>query len=230
MIPLCVLSTWTFSGILSIPVLFMEMDWIRLNDTGKVAFHFLSHQIASPYMFWVSLLLATVASTTVLLYNIMFYKVRRMSLQQRHVLATQKKLALCGFFVNVFLAILSVCFCLFSFYVDMIMFDDKAIMFFVSCDLNTFCNVYLLLCTSKVVRSSVGMMFMRVFCCKSVEPSPSIQCMGTKTFIKSDISSRGLYSMLPNSHPDSFMELSRMDRSPTTNDTYISTRSAEGSA
>ncbi len=232
MIPLCVLSTWTLSGILSVPVLFMEMDWIRLNDTGKVAVHFLSHHIASPYMFWVGILLASVASTTVGLYIIMFYMVRRMRLQQRRALETQIKLALCGFFVNVFLAILSVCFCLFSFYVDMIMFDDKAILFFVSCDMNTFCNAYLLLCTSKVIRSRAGMMLRRVFCCNSVERSPAIQCTGTKTFIKSNVSSRGLYCTLPNPHSASEMELSRMDRSPAADHRYmyISACTAKGSA
>ncbi len=147
----------------------MEMDWIRLNETGKVAFHFLSHHIASPYMFWVGNLLAVIASTTVGLYIYMFYNARRMSLEQRRALKTQIKLAVCAFFVTVFLAVLSVCFSLFSFYVDMIMFGDNAVLFFVSCDMNTFCNAYLLLCTSKVVRTRVRMMIRRVFCWKTEE-------------------------------------------------------------
>ncbi len=171
MIPACILCLWCASFILSIPVGFQDMSWVRVNGTGKVAFHFHSHHISGPYMLWVGVLLATVTSTTVSLYVYMFYKVRTMSVEQRRALKTQVKLALCAFFVAMFLAILSVCFCLFSFYTETIMWGDNALAFFVSCDLNTFCNVYVLLSTSTVVRNRVRMFARRLFCCKTDETS-----------------------------------------------------------
>ncbi len=173
MIPACVLCLWAASFILTIPVGFMETSWVRVNGTGKVAFHFHSHHIAGPYMFWVGVLLATVTSTTVGMYVYMFYMVRKMSVEQRSAQKTQVKLALCAFFVAMFLAILSVCFCLFSFYSETIMWGDNAVAFFVSCELNTFCNAYLLLGTSTVVRNRVRMFAKRLFCCKTEETNNS---------------------------------------------------------
>ncbi len=171
MIPLCIFCTWTASFILSIPLLFQDMSWVRINGTGKVAFHFHSHHIAGPYMFWVGVLEAIVTPTTVSLYAYMFYKVRTMSTQQRRALKTQVKLAVCAFFVAVFLSVLAVCFCLFSFNTDTIIWGDNALPFFVSCELNTLCNVYLLLGTSSVVRNRVWMFAKRLFCCKTDETS-----------------------------------------------------------
>ncbi len=55
-IPFCVFSMWVLSGIASIPLLLIDNAWMRLNGTGKVAFHFLSQDVASTYMFWLGLL------------------------------------------------------------------------------------------------------------------------------------------------------------------------------
>ncbi len=181
MIPLCLFCIFVASLILSIPVGFMEYDYNRVNETGKVAFHFLTHHIATPYMFWVGVLVATVASLTISLYVYMFYIVRNMNTEQRRAVRTQTKLAICAFFVAMCLALISVCFCLFSFYADVIVFGNDALAFFLSCDLNTFCNVYLLLCTSKVVRGRVRMFAKRLFCCKTNEPLNSIHSVKTKT-------------------------------------------------
>ncbi len=156
-----------------------------------MAFHFLSHHIATVYMLWSGILLATVTSTTVSLYVYMFYKVRTMSVDQRRALKTQVKLALCAFFVAVFLTVLTVCFCLFSFYSETITFGNNALPFFISCDLNTFCNSYLLLCTSEITRNRVWNFAKRLFCCNTYEPlrkSPSV------TETKSRLTSRK-YSM-----------------------------------
>ncbi len=170
MIPLSLFCIFLASLIISIPVGFMEFNWIRINETGKVAFHFLSHRIATTYMFWVGVLLATATTITVSLYVYMFCKVRNMNTEQRKALRTQVKLAVCAFFLAMCLAILSVCFCLFSFYTETITWGDNALSFFISCDLNTFCNVYLLLCTSEIVRTRVWMFTKRLFCCDTSEP------------------------------------------------------------
>ncbi len=152
-----------------------------------MAVHFLNHHIAVPFLFWVGILLATVTTTMIALYIYMFYTVRRMSVEQRNSNKTQMKLTLCAFFVAVFLALLSFLFCLFSFNADTITFGENAVYFFVSCELNTFCNVYLLLGTSSVVRHRVGLFAKRVFCCKTNEPQNNYhpaQLKGTARAVK----------------------------------------------
>ncbi len=162
----------------------MEYKWIRINEAGKVAFHYLTHHIATVYMFCVSVLVATVASLTISLYGYMFYIVRNMNTEQRRAARTQTKLAICAFFVAMCLVIIAICFCLFSFYTDAIIFGNNALAFFLSCDLNTFCNVYLLLCTSKVVRGRVRMFAKRLFCCKTNESLNHSLMTNTRTRVK----------------------------------------------
>ncbi len=149
----------------------MDMDWDRTNNT-KVAFQFQTLHVATPYMFLLGIALAIVSPSILCVYIYMFYKVRQMSVEQRGVLRRQIKLAMCGGCVALFLAFLAVGFCHFSFYTGL-MWADNAIFFMISCDLNTYCSVHLLLSTSKVVRKRVCMLALRVFCCKKkVERMP----------------------------------------------------------
>ncbi len=116
----------------------------------------------------------------------MFYKIRRMSFNQREALKMQMKLAMCAFYIAVFLAILSIFYFIFTFTSDtVIVLGDNAAVFLISCDLNTFSNVYLLLFTCKVVRVKAHLMLRRLFCCKTdPPPNKSVMAKSNKPAVK----------------------------------------------